>query len=515
MAYLDARGDELVSLASEVREMDRRTIEELGVPGRVLMELAGAGATRVAIERCGGRPGRAVVLCGSGNNGGDGYVIARHLVDAGWTARCVSVGDPAGLGADAAANHALWLALGGEVRVIKPDAPRVTASTSSWLGHADLIVDALFGTGLARPLEGIWAAVVDAANDKTYGLKLAVDVPSGVHADSGAVLGTAFRADVTATFATSKLGLLQHPGADCAGEVVVVDIGIPRAVAAAVGSSWRRARAEVVARLLPERLPDSHKGTFGHVGVVGGAAGREGAAVLAGLGALRAGAGLVTWNRPHEASGASAGAATRPPEFMTHDATTALDPRSETLVVGPGLGTGDEAQRVLDMALASGRRLVLDADALTLVAARSGLTLPGVVLTPHPREAARLLGVATGEVQADRPAAVRALADRYGACVLLKGAATLVAEPGGAPGHVIAIAEPTLATGGTGDVLAGAIGALMGAGLEARDAAVAAAVVHGLAGRRAGAQRAQRGALASEIAAALPEVMHELRSGWT
>ena len=508
MAFRDERGFEVIALAREAREMDRATIEDLGVPGRVLMELAGAGAARLIRERTGGRPGRAVVLCGGGNNGGDGYVIARHLVDAGWSARCLALAHPARLRGDAAANHTLWAQLGGEVRVLA--GARISAGAASWIGHADVVVDALFGTGLARPLGGLAARLVEVANARARGLRVAVDLPSGVACDTGAVAGVAFRADLTATFGAAKLGLLLHPGAALAGEVAVVDIAIPRAVAESVGAGWRLADERAVAALLPARPVAGHKGTFGHVGVVGGFAGQEGAALLAARGALRGGAGLVTWTHAKDIASPA-----RPAEVMAHSlASGAPDPRSTVLVVGPGLGTGPDAAQALVACAAAGRPLVLDADALNLVAAGEASAPRGAVLTPHPAEAARLLGVTTAEVQADRPGAARALAERYHATALLKGAVTLITAAGDGPSYLVPIAEPTLATGGTGDVLAGLLGALLAQGLAPIDAAVSAALVHALAGRHAGRGRGRQGALASEIADAVPVVIDQLRAGW-
>lgn len=510
-APLDAAGFALVGSAAEVREMDHRTISTVGLPGLVLMELAGAGTARLIRERCGGRPGRAVILCGGGNNGGDGYVIARHLADCGWTVRCIALSDPGSLRGDAATNHGIWAARGGEMRVV---GDKVTARVGNWLGHANVIVDALFGTGLNRPLEGSAAAVVEAANSKDHGLKVAVDVPSGVNADTGAVMGCAFRADLTATYGLSKIGLHQYPGADQSGEVVVVGIGMPRPTVDEVGASFRLATERAVAGALPGSEVAGHKGRFGHVGVVGGRGGTQGAAVLTARAALRGGAGLVTWCREAD----TVDAVTRAPEIMVHDEGT-LDARSSVLVVGPGLGTDGGAERWLHAALHSKRGLVVDADALNLLARTdAGPLLAAVagadaVLTPHPAEAGRLLGVTTAEVQADRPAAARALAERYDAVVVLKGAATLVAGPGRET-VVLPGGEPTLAVAGSGDVLAGLIGALRAQGASAQDAAVAGAFVHVRAGSTAGSGRGDRGALASEIADHIPAVIANLRVGW-
>lgn len=500
--------------AAEVRAMDAATIDgsglgaaQLGMPGRVLMELAGANTAALITARTGRRPGKAVVLCGAGNNGGDGYVIARHLTDAGWTVRCLALRAPEDLTGDAAPNAALFAAMGGEIRVV---GDKVTARMRNWLQHANVVVDAIFGTGLVRPVEGPAADLLTEANAASHGLKVAVDVPSGVCADNGAVLGVAFRADLTATYGLAKVGLYLHPGEAHAGEVEVVTIGLPRPVVEAVGASARLAEAAWIAAMLPDRPADGHKGTFGHVGVVGGLSGREGAAILAALGALRGGAGLVTWNRPRP----EAVTVLRPTEVMAHDASDGLDPRSDVLCVGPGLGTDDDARELLALALASGRPLVLDADALNIVAGSEAPVPKESVLTPHPAEAARLLRTTTVDVQASRLDAAEALARSTGATIVLKGASTVIASPA-TPSVIVPISAPALATGGTGDVLAGLVAALLGQGLSPRDAAVVGVWVHARAGLRAGTDRGHQGSLASEIAAEIPSVVGSLRSGWT
>lgn len=505
MVFRDEDGFELLGLTATSRDMDRQTIEEVGLPGRVLMELAGAGTARLIRERLGGRPGRATVLCGPGGNGGDGYVIARHLMSAGWQTRCVSMVGAGGLRGDAAANHAAYVALGGSVHEI---GARLTPRMSGWLGHADVIVDALLGTGQDRPVDGAVAELVNTANEKDHGQRVSVDVPTGVDADTGAALGPAFQADFTATYGLSKIGLHQHPGAGLAGEVRVVDIALPLSVVEGVGAPWRLASEQAVTGWLPTRPVDGHKGAFGHVGIVGGAPGMEGAAVLAATAALRAGAGLVTWNRPGPMREVP-----YPPEVMTHLSDDSLDERPTVWVVGPGLGTA-QRDRLLDAALATDAPAVLDADALNMLAARGESTpLPGAVLTPHPGEAGRLLGRPAAEVQANRPGAAAELADRFGATVILKGAATVIASPG-LPGVIVPIADAALSTGGSGDVLAGVVGGLRAQGCCAHRAAVVGAWLHAAAGSRLGAQRGHQGVLAGEIADAIPAVVGDLRAGW-
>jgi NAD(P)H-hydrate epimerase len=502
MTLRDERGFEFLARAAEVREMDRRTIQDLGIPSLCLMELAGAGAAQAIRDRTGGEPGRVVVVCGQGHNGGDGYVIARHLQDAGWTVRCIALDEPAGLRGDAAHNHRLWAALGGEVKVMRE---RTTARMRHHLGHAEVIVDALFGTGLARPLQGPALELVEAANEASFGLRVAVDLPSGVAADTGQILGAGFRADLTCTFGVAKPGLFQGPGAALAGEVRVVPIGLPRQVVRDVGASARLADERAVAAWIPARPTAGHKGHFGHVGVVGGSPGMEGAAALACTGAHRGGAGLVTWIGPDPPH-----AVERLPETMHHPFSSGLDPRPTVLVVGPGLGP---ARDILAAVLADPRPRVLDADALNLIAAEALAVPPGSLLTPHPGEAARLLGTTVARVQADRLGAASELAGKTESTVILKGNGTCVAAPG-EPIMVIPRGDPTLAAGGSGDVLAGLVGALVAQGLEAYRAAVVGAFVHAVAGERAGRTRGQRGVLAREVAEVVPTIMGELAQGW-
>lgn len=505
-------GSLLVGRAAEVREIDRRTIADLGIPSRVLMELAGAATAHAILARR-GSVSKAVVLCGPGNNGGDGFVVARHLQDAGWDeVVCVLVGEASHLPTDAAANRELWVTLGGVVLAAED-----VAATGA-LQSAEVVVDALFGTGMSRPLHGAAASLVATAN-ATSAFKVAVDIPTGLGCDTGQLQKVTFRADLTTTYGVSKFGLHQWPGAGAAGEVLVAAIGWPRSMCLSVGLSARLVTEPAAAALLPQRPSDGHKGVFGHVGVIGGASGMEGAAILAGLGAMRVGAGLTTWNRVLPAGKSlrlvgddarPAMTVMRPPELMVHDVVSAagtitgIDARSKVLVVGPGMGRSVEGEALLKLALAAGRPLVLDADAINIIADGTVTqVLPAeTILTPHPAEAGRLLGIPTAQVQADRLAAVEALVARLEAVVVLKGAASLV----GAPGRPVAIlegAEPTLAVAGSGDVLAGVIGGLLAQGMVAADAAVLGCFLHSRAGVLASLEGDHRGALASDIADAV------------
>ncbi len=501
MSALDAEGRELIAFASQVREMDRRAIEDYGLPGRVLMELAGASSARWINENVEQPQRRALVFCGPGGNGGDGYVVARHLQDRGWAARCISTVAVERLTGDTRANRELWDAVGGETLHL---ADQATARMRHHVGHANVIVDALFGTGQRRPVEPALAELVNWANEATHGRRVSLDVPTGVHADTGATLGPAFQADITTTYGVAKPGLYQGPGLLLSGEVVVVPIGLPREVIDAVDPTVRRLTEGYISAHVPARPADGHKGLFGHVGVVGGVPGMEGAALLAARGALRSGVGLVTWN--------TAAASERElslPEVMSHVAASELDGRSEVVVAGPGPGKGAPGVGLMRLAMRSGRPLVLDADGLRIIAAE-GLKVPtGSVLTPHPGEAAALLKCTTAEVQSDRIGAAQRLVNRFNCTVVLKGAGTLIASPDDAV-CLIDVACPTLAIAGSGDVLAGLIAGLRAQGLGPRAAAQVGAWVHARAGVYLTEQRGDRGSLASEIADVFPALMSSL-----
>jgi ADP-dependent NAD(P)H-hydrate dehydratase / NAD(P)H-hydrate epimerase len=499
--------------AAEMRALDRHTIDGLGVPGELLMELAGAAVAREA-EALRAPDAPVWLLCGTGNNGGDGLVAARQLHLRGVPVRVLAVGDPAAWRGEAAANakrlRALGVALTGASTPLEPGA---------------VLVDAIFGTGLARPVEGAAAQAIRRLREARPACRvLAVDLPSGLEADTGQPLGDAVAADVTVTLGLPKLALTLEPGRSLAGRVVVARIGIadPTPDAPPRAELWTRAAA---ARHLPKRPRDGHKGRFGHVLVVAGSEGKTGAAVLAALGAARSGAGLVTIACPAslngvleasvrevmtapvpEAAGARFGRA-------SEKAVLELAAARDVVALGPGLGRDPETRsfvRSVVRALAS--PLVLDADGLVAfegaLAELRSRRAPSI-LTPHPGEAALLLASTPAEVNRDRPAAARRLASESGAFVVLKGAATVVADPQGALA-VNPTGGPALASGGTGDVLTGVIAGLLAQGLGPRDAARLGVFLHGEAADRLAAARGEAGLLASEVAFALPDALRAL-----
>jgi NAD(P)H-hydrate epimerase len=497
------------------RALDRYAIEVLGLPGVVLMENAGAGATRELVARFADRLDRVCIVGGPGQNGGDAWVVARHLALRGLHPNCFCISDAEKVRGDAKTNLDALRALGVTVTFVTDDAAQ--AALGSALRDATLIVDGFYGTGLDRPITGRPAQIVALLNEAAAPV-VALDLPSGVDADTGAVLGVAVRAALTLTFAAHKRGLHQHPGVACAGDVVLVGIGAPLSDR---GSAYLVDRRDV-ARCMPARAADAHKGTAGHIVIFAGSPGHTGAAVLAGLGALRGGAGLVTIApRPEARAAVDA----KVLELMTaalpagadaaFDAALSLCEGKRAAVIGPGLGAADGLARRLACALPV--PAVLDADALTALegALETLRAAPAPrVLTPHPGEAARLLGIDAASVQADRYAAAEALAERSGHIVVLKGARTIVAAPGGAL-RVCTEGTPALGVAGTGDVLAGLLGAALASRGSAAhlDVVAAGVVLHALAGELAA--RADRGLLAHEVAEALPSTLSVARASST
>jgi ADP-dependent NAD(P)H-hydrate dehydratase / NAD(P)H-hydrate epimerase len=473
------------------RNSDLREIEAAALaaqPSPPLMERAGLAAAQIA-RRVGADRGRGVlVIAGPGNNGGDAFVVARHLKAWWYNVDVVFAGDPAKLPADARAAFDAWRDGGG-----------TTQATLPADGRWNLVVDGLFGIGLQRDLTGAAAALVTAINGLGCRV-LALDVPSGLDSDTGGIRGCAVRADHTATFIGLKPGLLTLHGPDQCGEIHVctLDLDTPQRSGAVIGDDAIRA-------VLPARRANTHKGDYGSVGIIGGAPGMAGAAVLAGRAALQLGAGRVYVGLlGDEARGYDP----VQPELMLRPAREILMLEHLTaLAVGPGLGVSPDAQRLLAQALQVAQPLVLDADALNLMAADPKLqqlaaqrTAP-TLLTPHPAEAARLLARGTPAVQADRVASAGELAARYKSAVVLKGAGSICALPDGT-WFVNTTGNPGMASAGMGDVLTGFIAALLAQGAAATTALLAAVHLHGAAGDALRAAHGQIGMTAGECIAA-------------
>ncbi len=480
--------------AHQTRALDQCAITDHGVPGIALMKRAGA-ATLAEIQRRWPAARSLTVLCGSGNNGGDGYIVAALARQRGLAARVVALSDPEQLRGDAARARQFAGSAGVPV--------------SDWRDNTaldgEVLVDALLGTGLTRPVDDDFAAAIAMLNAASAPV-VAVDIPSGLHADTGAELGAAVRADVTVTFIGRKLGLHTGRGPACSGTVVFSDLAVPAAIYQEVPPAAELLDLAALAPLLPRRPRDAHKGQFGHVMVIGGDRGFGGAALMAAEAAARAGAGLVSVaTHPEHASAFLA----RRPELMVKGVPSGqeLEPllaAPTVLVVGPGLGRSPWAEQMLQQALSTALPMVLDADALNLIAS-GRFDVPRDharwVLTPHPGEAARLLGVENHAVQSQRPDACRRLQQQFGGAVLLKGAGTLIAGPE-SPLWVCPYGNPGMASGGMGDVLSGVIGALLAQGLSPTVAAGLGACLHGRAADQAAAD-GEIGLLATDL---LPQI---------
>jgi ADP-dependent NAD(P)H-hydrate dehydratase / NAD(P)H-hydrate epimerase len=524
----------------QMRELDRRTIE-LGTAGAVLMERAGKGIAAHLLARWRPACRRGVlVVAGRGNNGGDGFVVARLLRAKGYRATVALLATRDRVGGDARLNLDRWLRARGRLLEIASEAD--LAALSGELRAAGLVLDAILGTGLNAPVTGLVAAAIEqinargaaagagqatakqatgAARGARSGARatrpagappvVAVDLPSGLDGDTGEPWGVAVRADATVTLGCVKLGLVLPAARPSVGALELVDIGLDERAFAAVGRLAEVADPRALAALVPRRRASGHKGSHGHLLVVAGSRGKSGAAILCGRAALRAGAGLVTVACPATVQPlVAAGAA----ELMT-DSLDELNPEEwaerlvgkSALVVGPGLGQGPAVFDLVAWLAANAELpIAIDADGLNALAGRIEAIARAhgpVVLTPHPGEMARLVDSTVREVQADRVGAALRLAREARAVVVLKGAGTLIAAPDGGLA-VNTTGGPLLGTGGTGDVLAGLIGSLLAQGLAAFDAARLGVYLHGLAGDRIAERIGDAGLLASELADELP-----------
>ena len=505
-----------VLTARQMREADRRTIEDLGVPSLELMENAGREVAAAIGEAFPDLVGsRAAILCGKGNNGGDGFVVARLLHQRGVHVSVFLVGRAADVKGDALLN--LERAQGLGLRVVEIGRQLEWERVApEFAGHA-VLVDALFGTGLTSPLSGLLAEIVEGVNRAGVPV-VSIDLPSGLSADTHRVIGPCIRATATVTLGAPKLPLVLTPGSEMAGRLVVADIGIPPAVVESLpGPDLRVTTRDSLRALVGARARGAHKGAFGHVLVVAGSRGKTGAAHLAALGALRSGAGLVTVATPASCQPVVAAMA---PEYMTEalpdtpagtvDAgalDAALRIPATVAAVGPGLGPGEGVRTfVRRLVERAGVPLVLDADGLNAFSgdagslmARGGQT---IVVTPHPGEMGRLLGRSSAEVQDDRLEAARTLATSNGLFVVLKGQGTIVAAPDGRLA-INPTGNPGMATGGTGDVLTGAIAGWLAQGLKPYDACRLGVYLHGAAGDLAACDEGEVAMTAGDLAARL------------
>ncbi len=491
--------------AALVRELDRIAIKEQAIPGRLLMERAGAAAFRLLREHWPDAR-RICVLCGIGNNAGDGFVVARQALVAELEVNLLQLGDPQKLRGDALANAQLWHELGGRSLPYDSIPPQT-----------DLIVDAVFGTGLEREVQGHWAAAIQAANRHPAPV-LAIDIPSGLHADSGRVMDVAIKADRTISFIGLKQGMFTGEGPEMCGDIHFEDLGAARAeqplAPSCVLDSWRSLHQGRNAPYRRRPRPrNGHKGAFGHVLVIGGDLGMSGAVRLAGEAALRVGAGLITVaTHPEHARILGADR----PELMCRGINDENDllpllKRANTIVIGPGLGRSEWSRLLWRTAVDSGLPMVVDADALNLLAAHP-LHRDDWILTPHPGEAGRLLGLESAEIQDERFHALARLQRKYGGTVVLKGAGTLIQSAAEAQPWVCCHGNPGMASGGMGDVLAGIIGGLLAQRRDLPAAARSGVCLHAAAGDAIARKQGELGMAASDLFKELRPLLNDLHA---
>ncbi|MGZ5052390.1 MAG: NAD(P)H-hydrate dehydratase [Methylobacter sp.] len=464
--------------AEQVREMDRIAIQDRGIPGFELMSRAG-GEVFQRINELWTDARSLAVFCGAGNNAGDGYIVAQLALAAGLNVCVYTLSAPDKLPGDALTAYQNYQG------AVLPFQSGLTIA-------ADVLVDALLGTGLDRAVTGLYAEAIQTINAQPSPV-IAVDIPSGLNADTGNAMGCAVKADCTVTFIGLKQGLFTGQAAEFCGAIYYAQLGVPGDVLAEQNASSTR----VVKHAMPRRDRSAHKGRYGHVLVVGGELGYSGAARMAGEAALRVGTGLVSI----ATRSAHAGLMNLDrPELMCHgiedpEQLEMLAVKANVIVVGPGLGQSAWARALLNATIDSGKPMVVDADGLNLLASTPAAK-PDWILTPHPGEAARLLNCSTADIQQDRFAAAQSLQAIYGGIAILKGAGTLIASE-----HRLAVSNtgnPGMASGGMGDVLAGVIAGLMAQGLPQQDAAQQGVYIHGLAADLA-AKDGERGLLASDL----------------
>jgi hydroxyethylthiazole kinase-like uncharacterized protein yjeF len=514
-----------VVTAAQMQALDRRAMTEGGVPSLRLMENAGSAVVAAMEQSFGPLRGKTItILCGKGNNGGDGFVVARLLKRQHARVHVLTMTPVTELRGDPKAMYRRLSATGGKGLVKTcPPADRLL----EMLKATELIVDALFGTGLSAPITGPYRTAIEAINRAGHPV-ISVDLPSGIDADTGTVLGIGVRATLTVTLGLPKLGLYLRAGIDHAGTIHVADIGIPQAFVDAVNSQISLMTRDEALSVLPRRAPSSHKGTFGHAGIIAGSVGKTGAAALAARAALRSGAGLVTVATPSSVNDTLEGklleAMTMPmPETKARtlarsglDRLVAFINARTAVAVGPGLSTHPETVELVHALIGRLEKpAVLDADALNALAGRTTLLaeckIPPI-LTPHPGEMARLEEQATPQsVNEDRIGTATRFAQRRGVIVVLKGARTIIANPDGRVA-ICPTGNAGMATAGTGDVLTGMIVGLLAQRLTGWDAACAATFYHGLAGDLAAAERGQAGMTAGDLIERIPQALAAVRS---
>ena len=512
--------------ADEMQRMDRATIDSFGIPGRVLMENAGRGATAFFLEAFHrDHPGAVGIVAGRGNNGGDGFVMARYLHQNGIRTTVFLLSQRDRIKGNAAANLKLLDAMG--VPVVELADAAAFESSKLLMRHQHTWIDAILGTGLSSEVRGFFRTIIEFINRQVRPV-FAVDIASGLNSDTGRVCGACIQAAATATFGFAKVGHLCYPGRTFTGQLKIIDIGIPKHLAAKTSCRQHLITPGTLKNGIPQRSATAHKGHTGHLLILAGSPGKTGAAALTAAAAMRTGAGLVTLGIPKSLNPVLETMVT---EAMTvglpetadgaldesaHESVISLMEGKRCLAIGPGLGTHASTGRLVGRLIEeSPVPLVIDADGLNLIAAEPSVLSrrrSPIVLTPHPGEMASLSGHSTADIQDDRIGHARAFAERHQVHLVLKGAATVVARPDGTV-FVNATGNPGMAAGGMGDVLTGLIAGLVTQGMEASAAAQTGVYLHGMAADRMAKKKAPVGYLATEVIDTLPEAMHELLTG--
>jgi hydroxyethylthiazole kinase-like uncharacterized protein yjeF len=507
--------------AAQMQAMDHHTIANFGIPGRVLMECAGRGAMRIFLDRICKGTGTVGIIAGRGNNGGDGFVMARYLAQMNIPSKVFLLAKAEKVQGDAAEN--LKLLAASNVPVVEMPTESEFRHHQNDMRHQAYWIDAVLGTGLNADVKGYYRDVIEFINNCHRPI-LAVDIPSGLNADTGQPCGVCIQATATATFAFAKIGHVTYPGAQYCGQVAVIDIGIPPALVATAQVAQRLITPSFIAKIMGTRTPDTHKGRTGHLLVIAGATGKTGAAALTATSALRVGAGLVTLGMPEslnpilEALLVESMTLPLPDQgtgLLLEEAFTTLVTAIEgkrAVALGPGLGTASQTRSMVSRILREiDLPMVIDADGLNNLVGNLGWLKSRrhpTILTPHPGEMARLTNMTPQQIQQDRVSAARNLAKTIHVFVVLKGARTIVAEPNGQV-WINPTGNPGMAAGGMGDVLTGVIAGLLSQGFPASEACLAGVYLHGLAADIL-ADTIPRGYLASEVMQAIPRAIQKI-----
>ena len=513
-----------IATASEMQAIDRNAIDEFGIPGTILMENAGRGIVFCLEELFPDIEGKKItVISGKGNNGGDGFVIARHLFNRNADVQVFLLGKLDSLKEDARLNADIAFKMGVAIKEFEE---KNLSSMDRILRHSDVIVDAIFGTGLTKPARGMFEKVIDKINQQGKFI-VAVDIPSGIDSDTGNLMGPHVRADLTLALAMMKRSHLLYPPAEAMGQVRIVDIGIPEKAVEKENIRVQMPEEEDIRAYFPTRNPDTHKGTYGHVLIVAGSTGKSGAAGLTALAALRSGCGLVTLALPESCQKAFE---LHPLEVMTvplpETNNGCMEPRAKELIlehcrgksavgIGPGISTSPQTEELLLNLLPSIQcPIVLDADGLNCLENHVDIFTQlqtETILTPHPKEMSRLSSKPTSDIQQNRIDFASEFARAKNTCLVLKGARTLIALPDGTV-YINPTGNPGMATGGSGDVLTGIITGCIAQGLTVSQAGIAGTYIHGVVGDTVAKETSETSLIAGDLLNSLPENLKRILS---